>query len=794
MTCAGFKGLTLAMMLACLATGALAQRSAVVEGRVVDSNGDAISGARVRATQLGTRFILERTTDETGTFRIAMRAGAEYEVSVTAPNFGGVIRRVAAPADTIEIVLDPVPVAADISVSSSYLVGTTENLDDVSGAANRIDRQILENSRVFNAYEALRKVPGIHVRDEEGFGVRPNIAIRGLDPTRSRKVLLLEDGIPLSFAPYGDNSSYYHPPAERYESVEVVKGTSQIVYGPHTVGGVINYITPNPSERPTFSLKLVGGNRDFFNGSFTGSGAIGDTGLFASYTRKQGDGARPFISSKLNDLSTKVVHAPNERHSLTFKFTYFREHSNATASGLTEAEYADDPRGNIFRNDFFFGDRTAVSLSHTGVLTESLFVTTNAYASFFEREWWRQSSNSSQRPNRLNVDPDCLSLADLNTTCGIEGRVRKYQIYGVAPSVTWEYGSDTRLRGELRTGLRVHYEIQNRVLEVGDLPTSRSGFRTEDNWRRTLAYSGFVRNRFVFGDLAVTPGVRVEHIRNERENRITSPVRRGEATVTAVIPGIGITYSALPRTTIFAGVHRGFSPPAVDEIISNSGGVIELDSEESWNYEAGVRTNPVRGVSLEATAFRMDFQNQIVPASLAGGMGSALTNGGETLQQGLEFAAQIDTSALLDSDQNFYLRTAYTWLPVAEFRGSRFSTADPDVLITGNRLPYAPENLLTTSLGYAHPKGVDAFIENVYIGRQFGDDLNQIDPTANGQIGALQAQTYWNATVNYTVENWRTTFFVTAKNIFDRTFVVDRSRGNLPSSPRLMQAGVKFNF
>jgi Fe(3+) dicitrate transport protein len=189
-----------------------------------------------------------------------------------------------------------------------------------------------------------------------------------------------------------------------------------------------------------------------------------------------------------------------------------------------------------------------------------------------------------------------------------------------------------------------------------------------------------------------------------------------------------------------------------------------------------------------------DYENQIVAASIAGGAGATLTNGGETLQQGFEFNGQIDSGAIFRSPHNVYFRTAYTWLPIAEFRGRRFSSITPAILVTGNRLPYAPENLLTSSVGYSHPIGFDAFLENVYIGRQFSDDLNIINPTANGQRGAIQGQTYWNATANYKVEKWRTIFFVTMKNIFDRTFIVDRSRGILPSSPRLVQTGVKVSF
>jgi Fe(3+) dicitrate transport protein len=317
------------------------------------------------------------------------------------------------------------------------------------------------------------------------------------------------------------------------------------------------------------------------------------------------------------------------------------------------------------------------------------------------------------------------------------------------------------------------------------------------------------------GAICFTPGVRVEHIEYERTNRLAnnSAGVTGNTVVTEVIPGFGVAYSGLKNTTIFAGAHRGFAPPRVEDVVTNAGGIVDLDSELSWNTEVGVRTRPVNGIEIAATFFRNDYENQIVAASIASG--TAFTNGGKTLQQGFEFTGQIDSGTIFRSPHNFYLRTAYTLLPTAEFSGERFSSITTASIlqqicpanrliqitptsrqcsITGNRLPYAPETQLTSSLGYSHPSGIDAFIENVFVGRQFGDDLNAINPTSNGQIGAIPAQTYWNATANYKVEKWKTVFFVTAKNIFDRTFIVDRSRGILPSQPRLVQAGMKLNF
>ena len=146
--------------------------------------------------------------------------------------------------------------------------------------------------------------------------------------------------------------------------------------------------------------------------------------------------------------------------------------------------------------------------------------------------------------------------------------------------------------------------------------------------------SAFVQNRFDFGRWTVTPGVRFEHVDYERTDNLTGAT--GESTVDEVIPGIGATFDVLPETVVFAGVHRGFAPPGVADIVTAAGGSVDLEAELSWNYELGVRASPRDGLSYEATLFRMDFENQIVPASVAGGSGATLTSAGETLQQGLE--------------------------------------------------------------------------------------------------------------------------------------------------------------
>jgi Fe(3+) dicitrate transport protein len=768
-------------------------RPASLSGRVVDPTGAAIANASVTVRRQAVGYVHQLTADSQGAFQLADLLPGEYEVTVTSAGFTASTQRIPLQAGQAwgrQFRLQLGTLTEDVVVMAKEVAGSEERLRRLPGSVEIVDREMLERANVMTTNEALRKISGLTVRDEEGFGLRPNIGIRGLNPTRSSKVLLLEDGIPLTYAPYGDNSSYYHPPIERFERIEVFKGGAQIGYGPQTISGLVNYITPTPPSRRAGAAAVTGGNRGYFNGHANYGSTLGNTGFLLDYMRKQGDGARENIHSDLNDANVKLVRTLGSAQTLTLRNNYYSEDSNITYSGLREDEYRANPRANPFKNDFFYVDRYATSATHGYTLNGNIALTTNAYFTSFRRHWWRQSSNSGQRPNDAS-DPRCGGMANLSTTCGNEGRLRQYYTFGLEPRMRVNH----RVFGiisETDLGVRVHFERQNRRQENGDAPDSRFGRLEESNVRLNQAYSTFLQNRFLFGAWTITPGVRLEHVRFERTNRLTNST--GNTELTKAIPGIGVSHSVADRVTVFGGVHRGFSPPRTEDVISNAGGVIDLDPELSWNYELGARTELARGVRVDGTLFQMDYENQIVAASLAGGVGSTLTNGGSTLHQGVELMGRIDTAPMLNSLHNVSLRLAYTAVPVAKFTGARFSniTGFGNVSITGNRLTYAPEHLLTVGVGYAQPSGLDVLLEAVRTSQQFGDDLNTAAPTADGQRGLIPGYTVWNTAVNYDLG--RATVFFTIKNLLDDTFIVDRSRGILPGSPRLIQLGMRTRF
>ena len=761
-------------------------------GTVKDSTGAAIPGVEVVLSRPTVGFRKAMTTDLRGRFEVAVPEGS-YEASVGAPGFTRVLRRVRVPSDLEEtFVLNPGAISESVTVVGTRIAETRTRLP---GSSDVLDREDLETSVVWSVNEALRKATGVVVREEEGFALRPNIGIRGLNPTRSTKTLLLEDGLFLTYAPYGDNASYYHPPIERFEGIEVLKGSGQIVYGPVTVGGIVNYLTPDPPERTSGSLRVLGGNRGLASARGTFGGGIGRTSALLEGMRKQGDGARDNTNLQVDDWNLKAVSRLSHAHHLTLKASVYREDSQITYSGLTRAEYETDPFQNPFVRDGFEGLRRGASLKHSWMLSRTL-LTTHAYFSDFHRDWWRQSSNSAQRPND-SADPNCREMANLLTTCGNEGRLRDYVHFGVEPRLRRSLTVFSR-DADLEVGARLHFEEQERLQVNGETPLARSGRTVEDNRRENTAVSAFAQQRVRFGRLTATLGARFESIRYARTNRLANSGlgASGETRVFQWVPGAGVSWEKDARLNLFAGLHRGFAPPRTEDIVSQTGGVVDLDAEKSWSFEAGARIAPLPGVRADLTYFRSDYENQIVPASIAGGIGATLTNGGETLHEGFEAALRLDSGTLRDSVHNIFARASLTAVTTARFEAARRSSVPgfANVSVTGHRMPYAPKTSFTGALGYRHAGGFSLQVEGVYLSRQFADDLNTIEVSPDGQRGLIPSSLTWNASANYAPSQARFSVFATVKNARDRVFVVDRSRGTIPGMPRSLQAGISARF
>jgi Fe(3+) dicitrate transport protein len=722
-----------------------------------------------------------------------------------------------------------------LKIPLTEIIGTAPTaMDHIPGSGKVVTSESIQNNHRLTINEALREVPGVHIRDEEGLGIRPNIGIRGLDPTRSRKVHIMEDGVPIMLMPYGDPSSYYFPPLFRFDRIEVLKGSGQLLYGPQTIGGVINVITRMPPRTPEGRFQVWGGNLNYLNTHFDYGGTWGKTGYLVDYTHSQMDTPRfTNIRAKIDDLTFKAVHELSERTQILAKFNYYRETSGIGYQGLTQADWAlrGSERQTPFTNDHFDVMRLGYHVAVNHMFTADLTSTVNLFGHYIQRDWSRRSQQGVDANGAPvggiqtgnNLPAGAFSVVPANQRFTNE---REYWVWGVEPRFHYLH-SLLGIKGEADFGARYMYEqsdrkqLRNLVSGVGAMSScvgvignGNDSCLGENNKRTTNAYAFFAQERLFFGPFTVTPGFRVEHISYDQDNRLAS-VNNGNGSYTKtnfteVLPGVGVTYSPFKNNTFFFGAHRGMAPPQISDAITGTGQIVDLGPELNWTYELGVRGNLAPWLGYSITGYQIDFSNQIISQSVAGGVGATLTSAGETQHRGAEVAAQLD---ILDAvtgrndDQDVTLDFNYTWVAQADFRGNRNSSitgaallpGEPAIFNTGgNRLPYSPEHLISAGIGYANRAfslgPFNARVETQCVSDQFADDRNTVIPTPNGQRGIVRGWCMLNASVNQHVKRINTTFFFTGKNMLGQDVIVDRSRGIYPGLPALWQAGARWTF
>ncbi|MCU0406679.1 MAG: TonB-dependent receptor plug domain-containing protein, partial [Ignavibacteriaceae bacterium] len=653
-------------------------------------------------------------------------------------------------------------------------------INRIPGSANIITEESLQNDKPLTGNEMLKKVTGINVVDEEGAGLRANIGIRGLDPDRSRNVLMMEDGIPIALAPYGEPEMYYTPAIDRMKSIEVLKGSGSILYGPQTIGGVINYITYDPPLSNSLSLKLRGGDGGFFTGQAGYGSTIDNVGFQFGILHKQADriGITRF---DINDLTAKIRFQTGEKSRIGIKLAFYDENSNSTYVGLTQSMFDNGDYYTIIApNDELDVRRYSASLTHDYFFSESAFLRTTVYGYTTTRNWLRQDFSRTPTSNMTGIVWGDTSVTGgaiyMRNSTG--NRNRQFEVAGVEPRFNYNYNIGN-LKNELEGGFRFHYE---RALEQridGQSADAKSGNLREDEIRTGYAESIFAQNRiFISSNFTVIPGIRIENFHYERDIfRIayTDTSISNNDNLLTPIPGIGFNYNFNNDYSIFAGVHRGYAPPRIKDAITNDGTALNLDAELSWNYEAGIRASIASPVYIEFTGFLMDFSNQVIPVSASsGGSGTGLVNGGETMHIGAEAGIRFDFHQLLRTSYIISL-TAYSTYVNSTYSNDRFITiGNEKVNVNGNKLPYSPEFMFTGSLDFNTTFGLGFNLSATYVSEQFTDELNTNEAVPSGETGLMPSFITTDITANYLLTDLNSSVYFSVKNLMDERYIASR--------------------
>ena len=182
----------------------------------------------------------------------------------------------------------------EIVVSSQQILGSKFKARNRTGSAYYISPEEIRRLGYTDINRMLKAVPGVNMYEEDGFGLRPNISLRGTKAERSERISIMEDGVLAAPAPYSAPAAYYFPNVARMEAIEVLKGSSQVQYGPFTTGGAINLVsTPIPNS---FSGKanISYGSKNTFKSHTSVGSSWKHFGYMVEYLRYQSDGFKKY--------------------------------------------------------------------------------------------------------------------------------------------------------------------------------------------------------------------------------------------------------------------------------------------------------------------------------------------------------------------------------------------------------------------------------------------------------------------------------------------------------------------
>ena len=711
----------------------------------------------------------------------------------------------------------------EVFVGSESMTGGELGIRKLPGSAYYISPLEIEKFNYSDIHCVLKSIPGVNIQEEDGYGLRPNIGLRGSGVSRSSKITLMEDGILMAPAPYCAPSAYYFPTTGRMYAVEVLKGSSQIKYGPFTTGGALNLIsTPIPQN--------LSGKINITGGSFWGRnihGYIGNThGNFGYLVESFNYGSNGFkqldnggnTGFNKNDFITKFQFTSKAdariNQSILIKLGYCQETSNETYVGLTDNDFEISPyrRYAGSQMDVMNSTQNQLSLTHKIKPRKGLNLVTTFYRNNFQRNWYKLSSVRDSLDNKVGISsilsaPDNHQrhydlLTGTSSVSGesfyVKGNNRSYYAQGIQSALNMNFKTG-QINHEIQVGIRYHQDEMDRFqnqdqYSMNDgvmFQTSVGELGTESNRvRSAYALASHIQYNLKYNNLDITPGLRYEKIDlKEVDYGKADPERQGidvnfkENAIQVFVPGIGINYSLNSKTSIYGGIHKGFAPPGVTE------GSLP---EKSINYELGTKHfSPY--LNFQTVLFYTDYKNLLGnDLAATGGNGSGtFYNGGAARTLGVELFATMRTLKMFKVKSKFTMpmTLSYTYTN-AEFSSSFESDFESwGNVYEGYEFPYLAKHQVSGRLSLCYDK-FEFYLNAKYnstMRAQAGNDEISLVENIPGYLivdGVLKYHINEKICINLNIQNLTNKAYVVAL----------RPAGLRPGLPRIIQFGINANL
>lgn len=689
------------------------------------------------------------------------------------------------------------------------IIGNSSDVLKLPGSAHVVTEAELDKFAYTDINRMVRQVPGVYLQEEDGFGLRPNIGIRGSGSERSDKITLLEDGVLIAPAPYSAPAAYYFPTAGRMNRIEVLKGASILQQGPATVGGIVNLIsTPIPTQRNAeINLQTGDFSTHRLNASY-GTRTENWGALFETY-QQQSDGFKKIDRSNQNSgfeiedylakLTLNTDRNAGVYQQLDLKLQYSEELSNETYVGLSDSDFraAPDRRYGLTELDEMDTRHSSITARYQVDFNDQFSLTTTAYQNQFKRDWFKvdkiADDGFSSVIDAANAgDSTAQAILDgvLDTEIQIKHNARKYTSEGLQSALAMNLASH-----QMEIGVRYHRDDVDRfqpsevfqqiggdLVFDGVIAPSSSNNRVEE--AEALAIH-LMDTWQASEQLAVTMGLRHEDIKTQQYRYSDSDRSAGTMTaknnVSETLWSLGATYDMDANWQLLAGIHTGFAP-------ASAGSSDNVEPEKSQNFEAGFRfQSDLFNSSL--VGFYSDYESTVLNCSQAFPCGQQ-TSGSQSLGK-----SEI-TGLELTLDTRLYDSASIQVPLMVSFTHTDAEITDPESnssLERGDVLRYVPEHVLSAQLGFIHQDNLSLYLNANYVSDMCHN--NQCDrPSIDDSFLKTDETLIFDLVGHYSV-NENTRLYIKIDNLLDKQEIVARSPGGArPSKPRAASVGVNLQF
>lgn len=708
----------------------------------------------------------------------------------------------------------------EIVVSSQQILGSKFKARNRTGSAYYISPEEIRRLGYTDINRMLKAVPGVNMYEEDGFGLRPNISLRGTKAERSERISIMEDGVLAAPAPYSAPAAYYFPNVARMEAIEVLKGSSQVQYGPFTTGGAINLVsTPIPNS---FSGKanISYGSKNTFKSHTSVGSSWKHFGYMVEYLRYQSDGFKKYEDHaakgfKRNDIIAKIRvktdHVKGVNHALELKFGYADENSDETYVGLSADDFKKTPflRYAGSQMDKLKTDHRQWVATYLLTFSNKLKITTNAYYNYFHRNWYKLNdvragitSKEKRSIADVLVDPETnIRYFDILTgktdreeeALLVRANNRTYRSRGIQTRAEYRFNLN-EFFFDLEFGLHYHadeedrfqwddsYSMKNKkmVLFMEGIHGTNANRVTSAN-----ALAGYLLAKLRYDAWTVTAGLRYEDVDLLKKDYTKEDLARsGKVRIETpnharvLIPGVGLHYQLMPAASVFFGIHKGFAPPSAE---------LYQKPESSVNMELGTRV-AIGNFRAELIGFYNNYSNMLGSDLAASGGAGTLEqfNVGEARVKGAEFLVQYQPLPK-NCNVRLPLQVSYTYTDT-EIRNS-FESHSWGNVVRGDEIPYIFKHALNMQLGIE----CKWFYAN--IGTRYNSDMRT--SPGQGTIAEREkvpANLIFDASLNVFVNKYLTVR-LNAINLTNRVYLTSRHPAGLRAGhPFGIYAGANVQF